>query len=285
MAKVSELLGPYTDHLKLVFEHPELAFGLPLGYDDIDRVLYGAQPTDLIVVASRPGVGKTSFLLNAQINALFAGKKVLFFSLEMSAEQVLRRAVAILSGVSSSKLRSGFSSPEWNAIQIALDVLDGFPWWIDDTARARVRWLAQQSQLIHDSEKIDGVFVDYLQLVDLDSADRTGSRVLDIGVVTAQLKALAKQLNVPVIAAAQLSRSVEQRRDGRPTLADLRESGAIENDADVVMLMWRDRDGDEQVVHVDIAKHRNGPTAQVELLFDKATTMIQSPPVMQWRDE
>ncbi len=240
------------------------------GLADLDRLIGGFFPGDLTVVAARPGVGKTTFLLTAAHNAARSGKRVLFFSLEMDAGQLIRRLLAGEAGVDSSRLRSGpLETADWPGLTHGLTRLAGIPIWIDDTAAIPLSHLraAVTAQALR--EGVDLVIVDYLQLVKPGVTLR--NRTEEIGIITAGLKALARETGVPIMAAAQLNRAVEQRQDKRPTLSDLREGGSQEQDADQVIFLHRPglygEDQPTNLTELIVAKHRHGPTGMVNAIF------------------
>ncbi|QZA33005.1 replicative DNA helicase [Hydrogenibacillus sp. N12] len=252
--------------------------GLASGYDDLDRLTSGLQKSDFIVVAARPSVGKTAFALNiAQNVAVRGGAPVAIFSLEMSSEQLAQRMLAAEAMIDGHKLRTGSFSPDdpdWEKLIAAIDVLSRAPIYIDDTPGLTVFAMKSRlRRLMRETGPLGLIVVDYLQLIA--GRGRPGeSRQQEISEISRQLKGLAREFEVPLLALSQLSRAVEQRQDKRPMLSDIRESGSIEQDADVVAFLYRDDyyhpDTDEpNVVEVIVAKHRNGPTGKVRLAFLK----------------
>jgi replicative DNA helicase len=238
---------------------------------DLDRLLGGLQKSDLIIVAARPGVGKTSLCLSFAREAARFGKHVAIFSLEMSSEQVVQRLVSAETGIDAQRLRLGqLQEDEWPLFVQATGVLSELPIYIDDTPSLSALQLRTKARRIHAEHGLDLVVVDYLQLMTSDT--RIENRVQEVSYISRMLKGLARELNVPVVSASQLSRAVEQRTDKKPNLSDLRDSGSIEQDADVVMFIYREEmykpDTDKQhVSDIIIAKHRNGPTGVVQLYF------------------
>ena len=242
--------------------------GVPTGFGQLDQMLAGLQRSDMIVLAARPSVGKTAFSLNiASHAAVHHQKKVIVFSLEMAKEQLVQRLLCMEGQVDSSRLRSGFlAKAEFPKLQRAAGVLMSAPLFIDDTPNISVielRSKARRHAAQHNG--IDLLIVDYLQL--MTSGKRVENRQQEVSEFSRQLKLLAKELNVPVIAISQLNRSPEQRSDKKPMLSDLRESGSIEQDADMVILLHRDdlyegssRSGEADLI---VAKHRNGPTRTI----------------------
>jgi replicative DNA helicase len=235
-------------------------------------MLTGLQPSDLLIIAGRPGQGKTGFVISVAKNAALLHKKhVAIFSLEMSNEQVVQRLLAQETGIDSQRLRNGkLQENEWPLLTHAIEVLGDTHIFLDDTPAITPLALRTKCRRLHMEFGLDLVIIDYIQLMGGDN--RTENRVQEVSYISRNLKVLARELNVPVLAAAQLSRAVEQRTDKRPVLSDLRESGSIEQDADIVMFIYRpdqyEKDTVKQnVAEIIIAKHRNGPTGSVELVF------------------
>ncbi len=248
--------------------------GLPTGFSDLDRQTAGLQSSDLIVIAGRPSMGKTTLALNiAAYAGMRTGKPIAVFSLEMSKEQLALRMLCAEAKVDSAKLRTGFlAGSDWSLLTTAAGDLSGQAnIYIDDTPmQTALDIRAKARRLRAEQGDLGLVIVDYLQL--MQGRSRAENRQQEISDITRALKALARELHVPVIALSQLSRAVEQRKPPKPQLSDLRESGAIEQDADVVALLYRDElyneDSDERgVAEVNIAKHRNGPTGTLRLAF------------------
>ena len=248
--------------------------GLPTGFGDLDRQTAGLQPSDLIVIAGRPSMGKTTLALNiAAYAGMRTGKPIAVFSLEMSKEQLALRMLCAQAQVDSAKLRTGFlAGNDWSLLTTAAGDLSGQAHiYIDDTPmQTALDIRAKARRLRSEQGELGLVIIDYLQL--MQGRSRAENRQQEISDITRALKALARELHVPVVALSQLSRAVEQRRPPKPQLSDLRESGAIEQDADVVALLYRDEvyneDSDERgVAEVNIAKHRNGPTGTLRLAF------------------
>ena len=248
--------------------------GLPTGFSDLDRQTAGLQSSDLIVIAGRPSMGKTTLALNiAAYAGMRTGKPIAIFSLEMSKEQLALRMLCAEAKVDSAKLRTGFlAGSDWSLLTTAAGDLSGQAnIYIDDTPmQTALDIRAKARRLRAEQGELGLIIVDYLQL--MQGRSRAENRQQEISDITRALKALARELQVPVVALSQLSRAVEQRRPPKPQLSDLRESGAIEQDADVVALLYRDdlynEDSDERgVAEVNIAKHRNGPTGTLRLAF------------------
>ncbi|MBR2809602.1 MAG: replicative DNA helicase [Erysipelotrichaceae bacterium] len=254
--------------------------GVKTNYTDMDNITNGFQRGDLIIMAARPSVGKTAFALNIATNVASSSRgsteAVAVFSLEMGAEQLLRRIITMRSKVNGEKIRRGkLTNDEWNRIMQATDQLKNEKLYIDDTPGIKVSEIFSKCRKLKNKEGLSLVIIDYIQLIG-STRNNVESRQVEVSEISRNLKALARELNVPVIALSQLSRSVERREDKRPMLSDLRESGALEQDADVVMFLYReayyDRDlakENNQIVEVNIAKHRNGPTGEFRLSFQK----------------
>jgi replicative DNA helicase len=267
--------------LERLYEKKELVTGVPSGFKDLDRMTAGFQPSDLIIVAGRPSMGKTAFCLNvAQYAAIEKKNPVAIFSLEMSKEQLVIRMLCSEAHVEGTKLRSGFlSESDWPRLTIAAGNLSDAPIYIDDTAALSVLELrAKARRLKTERGGLGMLIVDYLQL--MKGRARVESRQQEISEISRSLKALAKELNIPVIAVSQLSRKTEERTGNRPQLSDLRESGAIEQDADLILFIYRDEvynrseeNPNRGKAEIIIGKQRNGPIGKIELAFlDKFTT-------------
>lgn len=252
--------------------------GLPSGFIDLDRLTAGFQPSDLVLVAARPSMGKTAFTLNiATYVAVHEHKPVAFFSLEMSKEQLVQRMLCAEGGIDSQRLRKGELDDEWPKLVEAADRLSGAPIYIDDTPGITVMELRSKARRLKAEHGLDLVIIDYLQLMQGRGGKSGDNRQQEISEISRSLKALARELSVPVIALSQLSRSVESRQIKRPMLSDLRESGSLEQDADIVMFLYREdyytEETDKQnITEVIIAKHRNGPVDKIDLFFQKEFT-------------
>jgi replicative DNA helicase len=252
-------------------------FGVPTGFTELDRLLQGLQPSDLVIVAGRPGMGKTSLLLSVVKHAAQVRKKrVAVFTLEMSAEQMAQRLVAQETGIDTQRMRAGkLTDDEWPLFTHAIEILGDTRLFLDDTAAISPLQMRTKSRRLHLEYGLDLIVVDYLQL--MSGGGKFENRVQEVSFISRQLKVLAKELNVPVLAAAQLSRAVEQRADKHPVLSDLRESGSIEMDADVVAFLYRSEQPDAaNLVDVIVAKHRNGPTGTVQLAFQSELTKFEN---------
>lgn len=270
---IQEVLSNVFDRVDMLSRRSEDIYGVPTGLIDLDTLLGGLQDSDLLIVAGRPGMGKTGFLLTVAKNAAQKHKKhVAIFSLEMSNEQLVQRLIAQETGIDTQRLRTGkLNNDEWPLFTHAIEVLTDTHIFLDDTPAITPLQLRTKCRRIHLEYKLDLVIVDYLQLMSGDS--RNDNRVQEVSYISRNLKVLARELNVPVLAAAQLSRAVEQRQDKRPVLSDLRESGSLEQDADVVMFIHRpdatDKDPLKQnLAEIIVAKHRNGPVhSGIQLVF------------------
>lgn len=258
--------------------------GIPTGYKDLDNVLAGLQPSDLIVLAARPSMGKTALALNIAHNVSLESKlPVLMFSLEMSKEQLVDRMLAMSSGVDAWALRTGkLTDRDFEKIGHAMGALSEAEIYIDDTPSITISELRTKARRQAHSKKVGLVIVDYLQLMSSSSRySGEGNRVQEISEISRGLKGVARELNVPVLALSQLSRSVESRSPQIPQLADLRESGSIEQDADVVAFIYREdyynaETDRRNIADILIKKHRNGPTDNIELYFDRDKQRFRS---------
>ena len=278
---ISAVLSDYYDRIDELAKRPEEIHGVPTGFIDLDRILTGLQPSDLLIIAGRPGQGKTGFLLSVAKNAALTHKKhVAIFSLEMSNEQVVQRLIAQETGIDSQRLRNGkLQENEWPLFTHAIEVFSDTHIFLDDTPAITPLQLRTKCRRLHMEFGIDLIIIDYLQLMGGDS--RNDNRVQEVSHISRSLKVLARELNVPVLTAAQLSRAVEQRTDKKPVLSDLRESGSLEQDADIVMFIYRpdqyEKDTDKQnIAEIIIAKHRNGPVGSVELIFRSALAKFEN---------
>lgn len=278
-APVGVVVEETLDKITKLYENKAGITGLPTGFRDLDRLTSGLQPSDLILVAARPSMGKTAFTLNiAQNVGVKQHKTVAFFSLEMSQEQLVQRLLCQIAHIDSQKLRTGQlnSDDEWTKLTDACDKLYQAPIYIDDTPGISVTEMRSKARRLKAEHGLDLIIVDYLQLMQGRNAE---SRQQEISEISRSLKALARELKVPLIALSQLSRSVESRQDKRPMLSDLRESGALEQDADIVSFLYRedyyDKETENQhITEVILAKHRNGPVGSVKLYFKNEFTLF-----------
>ncbi len=281
----AQLAVEFLDDLAARADNPNDVTGISTGLADLDRMTTGMQGGDLIVLAARPSMGKTAFALNiGESVALDAGLPVAIFSMEMGAKQLMLRFVGSTAKVDQGKLRTGqLNDDDWTRVAEATERLRNVSLHIDETpgltaseVRTNARRLARQC-----GGKLGLIVIDYLQLMSGKSEGNADNRATELGDITRSLKALAKELQCPVIALSQLNRSVEQRTDKRPMMSDLRESGAIEQDADVIMFIYRDdyynKDSSEpNIAEIIIGKQRNGPTGTVKTFFQKNQTRFEN---------
>jgi len=279
---MEELMTEYMTILEDRYNHRGMIVGVPSGYEDLDRMLGGFHRSDLVILAARPSMGKTQFALNLTRNAAKFRYKIGFLSLEMSREQLAQRFVAMQSKIEQQRLRTGWiEDDEWPVLVEASDVLAEMPVYIDDTPgmsllqmRSRAReWVLERG--------VQMIVIDYLQLMTLGDNHRYENRVQEVSAISRGLKALARELNIPVIALSQLSRDLEKRQDKRPQMSDLRESGALEQDADVVMFIYRDEvynpeTENKNIADILVAKQRNGPVGEVSLYFELAKGLFRT---------
>jgi replicative DNA helicase len=284
-SQLKELLHAAYDRLDYLHAHRGELNGVASGFPDLDALTTGFQKSDLIVVAARPSVGKTSFALNvAEHAAVTQHRSVGVFSLEMSKEQLVLRLLSSVANIDSKRLRTGFLEElDFARIAPAMNDLSEAALYIDDTPNITSMELRTKARRLQAESGLDLVIVDYLQLMQATTSNRDSNRVQEVSEISRGLKALARELSVPVIALSQLSRQPEMRESKEPRLSDLRESGAIEQDADLVVFLYREKDkpGEEEqtdgeVINVKLAKHRNGPTGDIQLWFRKSQTRFQS---------
>jgi len=254
----------------------DISNGIPSGFRGLDKFLDGFHPSDLIILAARPSIGKTAFSLSIAMNIALgkSPKNIGIFSLEMSKEQLVDRMFASQMRVDSWKLKKGqLSDEEFSRMGMVMDKLSSAPIFIDDSVGSNMSEIRAKARRLQLEYGLDILIIDYLQLLTTGNASHIGNRVQEISEISRNFKALARELHVPILALSQLSRAVEQRPNKIPILSDLRESGAIEQDADVVMMMYRDDYYDEDsdrkgITDIFIRKHRNGPTGHCELRLD-----------------
>jgi replicative DNA helicase len=268
---IGEVLEGYFDRLDTLHQHKGTVVGVPTGFADLDKLTGGLQKSDLVIIAARPAVGKSALGLGFAYNsAVRYGQTVGLFVLEMSAEQIVQRILAMETGIDSHRLRLGYiDDSEWSSVTRAFGRLSEAAIFVDDTASINIMELRSKARRLHAERGLDLLIIDYLQLV---TGRRTENRVQEISEISRALKGLARELDVPVVALAQLSRAVESRQSHVPMLSDLRESGSIEQDADIVAFIYRedvyDPDTDRKgIADLIIAKHRNGPVGTVHLRF------------------
>lgn len=271
---IKDVLLETYEKIEFLATHRGEVTGVASGYPDLDRMTSGFQPSDLIIVAARPSVGKTAFALNIAQNVGIRGETVAIFSLEMSAQQLVTRMLCAEGNLEAHKLRTGYLEEEdWERLTMAISTLSKAPIFIDDTPGITVTEIRSKLRRLKAERGLSLVVIDYLQLIQGRSR-YVENRQQEISEISRSLKGIARELHVPVIALSQLSRAVEQRQDKRPILSDIRESGSIEQDADIVAFLYRDDYYDPEtdrknIVEVIIAKQRNGPTGKVELVFLK----------------
>ncbi len=285
---IKEIVLNALDRIEMASKSKGTVTGIPTGFSDLDYKLSGLQPSDLILVAARPSMGKTAFVLNiAQHVAFKQDKSVAIFSLEMSKEQLVNRLFSLESHVDAQSLRTGnLKDADWEKLIESAGIIGKSHLIIDDTPGISVTELRSKCRKYKLEQDLKLIIIDYLQLMSGSLGKRSDSRQQEISEISRSLKAIARELNVPVIALSQLSRAVEQRPDHRPMLSDLRESGAIEQDADVVMFIYRDdyynKDTDTpNQAEINIAKQRNGPIGVVNLAWIPNYTKFAN---LQWRE-
>lgn len=268
---ISSALDQAFTQLEELYRNKSDLTGIPSGFRDLDRKTAGFQRSDLILVASRPAMGKTSFLLNIVVNAALAKVPVAVFSLEMSRGQLVNRILSLDAMVDLERMRTGkLLEDDWTKIAHALGPLSKAPIYLDDNASTNVMEMMSKCRKLKMEKGLGMIVIDYLQL--MEGRKKSDNRQQEISEISRALKIMAKELNVPVIALSQLSRAPETRTDHHPILSDLRESGAIEQDADIVMFLYRDdyyhEDSEKRnIVEIILAKHRNGSTGMVELAW------------------
>lgn len=269
------------ERINVLYESKGGLTGISSGFKDLDKLTSGLQKSDLILVAARPSMGKTAFTLNIAAYCGLHDNTVAFFSLEMSKEQLMQRLLCSEGGIDASRLRTGqLDEGEWNHLVETADKLSRAPIFIDDTAGITVMELRSKARRLKAEHGLDLIIIDYLQLMQGRPSRNGDNRQQEISEISRSLKALARELDVPVIALSQLSRSVESRQIKKPMLSDLRESGSLEQDADIVMFLYRedyyDKDTENKnITEVIIAKHRNGPVDSISLFFQKEFTKFR----------
>lgn len=283
---INDVLMQSVQNIEKLLNNKGGLTGLPSGFDDLDKLTSGLQPSDFIILAARPSMGKTALALNIVQNvALRAHKKVggkprsvAFFSLEMSKEQLVNRMLCAEAGIDSQRLRIGeMGDKDWDALWNACDAMSKAKIYIDDTAGITAMEMRSRARRLKAEHGLDLIIVDYLQLMQgSGKRNNSGDRQQEVSEISRSLKALARELNVPVLALSQLSRGVEARQVKRPMLSDLRESGSLEQDADIVAFLYREDyynpETENKHTELIIAKHRNGPVDTVNLFFQKQFT-------------
>jgi replicative DNA helicase len=269
---IKDVLPQTIDRLDLLHQSPGEIRGVPSGFTQLDRKTTGFQPGDLVVIAGRPSMGKTTLAVNiAEYAAIEKGVPSAIFSMEMSAEQLTLRLISSLGRVNQTHLRTGnFSEEDWSRIQGAMAQLTGAPLYVDESPALTPTEVRARARRLKREHGLGLIVVDYLQLMQVSGTKE--NRATEISEISRSLKALAKELQVPVIALSQLNRAVEQRTDKKPVMSDLRESGAIEQDSDLILLIYRDEVYDPNttrrgVADIIIAKQRNGPVGEIQLTF------------------
>ncbi|MCM8792130.1 MAG: replicative DNA helicase [Candidatus Omnitrophica bacterium] len=281
VASLKEIVKENIDTIDKLYQKKTYVTGIPTGFIDLDRRTSGFQPSDFIVIAGRPSMGKSAFVISiAEYVGVVEKIPVAFFSLEMSKEQLGQRMLCSHARVDAHKVRTGYlSSADWPKLTAAAGKLSGAPIFVDDTPAISAMELRAKARRLKIQYNIGLIIVDYLQL--MRSNNKVENRQQEISDISRSLKALARELNIPVVAISQLSRAVESRADHRPQLSDLRESGAIEQDADLVILLLREEyynptEENEGIAEVIIAKQRNGPIGSIKLAFIKEYTRFEN---------
>ncbi len=276
-----EAVSDYFDRIEYLMANRNAPLGVPSGFKDLDTLLGGFQKSDLIIFAGRPGMGKTSFMLSAALNMARLGQRIAIFSMEMGVEQIVQRLISMESAINSQSLRLGqLNQQEWARFVHAAGNLSKFPIYIDDSAALNPLELRTKCLRMQREHGLDLIVVDYLQLMNA-GGTYENNRVQEVSYISRNMKELAREFNVPILSAAQLSRAVEQRQDKRPQLSDLRESGSLEQDSDIVMFLYRDEMYNEATefpnqADIIISKHRNGPTGTISLYFEKTLTKFMN---------
>ncbi len=278
---ISALLGPVIDRIDELHQNPGKLTGIGSGFATLDGLTNGLQPGDLIIVAGRPSMGKTTLAINMAESAVVGeSKSALIFSMEMSAEQLTMRMLSSIGRIDQTHLRSGrLADDDWNRLDSAMRQLQSTRLYIDETPALTPTELQARARRLKREKGLDLIVVDYLQLMQV--AGTKENRATEISEISRSLKALAKELKVPVVALSQLNRGVEQRQDKKPVMSDLRESGALEQDADVILLIYREEVYDPNtpkkgIADIIIAKQRNGPIGEVKLTFLGKYTKFES---------
>ena len=285
---INQIVIESIDKINTVYESRGGLTGIPTEFTDLDKLTSGLQPSDLILVAARPSMGKTAFTLNIASNVAIREKKsVAFFSLEMSKTQLMQRMLCSEASLDSQKVRIGdIPDEDWHKLMMVAEVIGKAPLYIDDTAGIQVNELRSKARRLKSQHGLDLIIIDYLQLMQGSGKGNGDNRQAEIAEISRSLKSLARELNVPIIALSQLSRGVESRQIKRPMLSDLRESGSLEQDADIVMFLYREdyyepETANKNITEVIVAKHRNGPVDTVKLFFQKAYTRFDNLSKMQ----
>lgn len=294
LVATADLANDFLTELEVIAGNSDHLLGVTSGLNDLDRLLNGFNRSDLIILAARPAIGKTALALNFARSAAKAGHVTALFSLEMGQQQLMRRLLSGFAGVDQEKLKTGWLDDEdWDLIIAGMKELASIPLYIDDTAGISVEEIKSKCKnLMASGTTIDMILVDYIQLMGngKNSNGAKRSREQEVSEISRNLKHLARELNIPVIALAQLSRAVESRQSKVPQLSDLRESGALEQDADIVMFIYRDEVYNPEterknIADIIVAKHRNGPVGEVSVYFDKAKSTFRNLEVLAAGEE
>ena len=273
-----EVINEVMDTISKMSSNKTNITGMKTSFKALDNVTNGLQKGDLIILAARPSMGKTAFALNLGLQvARHNQESVAIFSLEMPAEQLIMRMLSANAAIAGNQLRSGYlNGAEWNKLNEAANDLRMLPIYIDDSPGMKVSEIFSKCRKLKAEQGLGMVIIDYIQLINASSSKNNENRQQEVSEISRALKGLAREMKIPVIALSQLSRLVERREDKRPMLSDLRESGALEQDADIVMFLYRDEyyqkndiEQTQEEVEVDIAKHRNGPTRKIKLAFSR----------------
>lgn len=282
-ASTDLIMDDRLNRLDYLHQHRGSIIGVPTGFTSWDQMTGGLQRADLIILAARPGTGKTSFALSLAINAAMKYKqRIAIFSLEMSKEQLGDRLISTVARIDQQRLRTGWiDDDEWTRVVQASDQIAGADIWIDDTAGITPVEMRNKARRLQAEHGIDLIIVDYLQLMQAGSGKKYENRVQEVSEISRNLKGLARELNVPVLALSQLSRAVESRQNKVPQLSDLRESGALEQDADIVAFIYRDvmynpNTENKNLASLIVAKHRNGPVGELGLYFNASQTRFDN---------
>ena len=286
----NDVLNEVLKTIRAASENSSEITGLKTGFNDFDRITHGLQRGDMIVLAARPSMGKTAVALNLAMNVALIPQAqkgaIAIFSLEMGAEQLAMRLLSAKSHIQGDKLKTGrLTNEEWNRINEASAELKASNIYIDDMAGIKIPEIFSKCRRLQAEHGLNMVMIDYIQLISGPSDRSSGNRQQEVSDISRSLKALARELRVPVVALSQLSRSVEAREDKRPMLSDLRESGAIEQDADIVMMLYREsyyneeakeqaRESGTERLEINLAKHRNGATGRVYVAFEADTNAL-----------
>ena len=282
---MSVLASDFTTHLVQLNEqataHQGFITGIPTGYRNLDKVTSGFQPGDLIIMAGRPSMGKTAFALNIAENIAFRqDKAVAVFSMEMKSEAITQRLVSSYTGIDSSKLRNGsLEDDDWDAFISGIELISTKPIYVDETGSLSIGELSSRARrLVRSAGPLSLIVIDYLQL--MVGSNSNDNRTQQLSEISRGLKSLAKELNVPILALSQLNRAVDSRADRRPMMSDLRESGAIEQDADIIMFVYREYmynhdTADKNLAEIIVSKQRNGPTGTLRMLYRPEITRFE----------